>query len=90
MRRTTISLPDDLAQLIEEEARRRRASVSEVIRESVTTVLIKSRRKLPFAAICDDQDMVHGAAMEEALEGWADDIARSSRQRTPARRRKSR
>jgi predicted transcriptional regulator len=52
MRRTTISLPEDLAQDIEREARRRRVSLSEVARDALREHL--DRRAvggLPFIGI---------------------------------------
>lgn len=53
MKRTTISLPDDLAGAIEREARRRRAPVSQVIRETLESQLGRSsgERRIPFAAV---------------------------------------
>ena len=53
MKRTTISLPDDLALAVEREARRRRVSVSEVARQAIAehVGLTTERRPLPFAAL---------------------------------------
>jgi Arc/MetJ-type ribon-helix-helix transcriptional regulator len=52
MRRTTISLPDDLADAVEREARRRRTSVSNVVREAVTAQFAREQpRRLTFAAV---------------------------------------
>lgn len=54
MKRTTISLPDDLAVATEREARRRRVSVSEVARQALAEHLglnDVARRPLPFAAL---------------------------------------
>jgi predicted transcriptional regulator len=53
MTRTTISLPDDLATLLEREARRRETSVSDIVRRAVAAFLGASgdRLGLPFAAL---------------------------------------
>jgi metal-responsive CopG/Arc/MetJ family transcriptional regulator len=53
MKRTTISLPEDLAAALEREARRRGIPVSQVAREALEARLGRStgRRKLPFAAL---------------------------------------
>ena len=50
MKRTTISLPDDLAGFVEREARRRGASVSEIVRMALTSHFnLGDTRDLPFA-----------------------------------------
>jgi predicted transcriptional regulator len=51
MKRTTISMPDELASAVEREARRRALSVSEVAREALAAHLglAGGRRVLPFA-----------------------------------------
>ena len=52
MRRTTISLPDELAAALEREARRRRTPVSQIVRESIEQRLGRhGARELPFAAL---------------------------------------
>ena len=54
MKRTTISLPDDLAAAVEREARRRRVPVSQVAREAFRERYggaRSGRRDLPFAAL---------------------------------------
>ena len=54
MKRTTISLPDDLAAALYREARRRRVSLSQVAREALEISLHRTstaRRELPFAAL---------------------------------------
>ena len=81
MTRITISLPEDTALLVRQEAGRRGTSVSEVIRDSVVQALVGSgRRTLPFAAICDDSELPPGADLETALaESWPDDLDRSRR-----------
>ena len=51
MKRTTISMPDDLALAVEREARRRATSVSEVAREALATHLglAGTAKPIPFA-----------------------------------------
>ena len=61
MKRTTVSLPDDIAKILEFESRRRRISVSEVVRQALIAHLKLSNgqpRAIPFIGIgdsgCDD------------------------------------
>ena len=52
MKRTTISLPDDLAVVIEREARRRSVSVSEIVRQALAAHVGIGEggvREIPFA-----------------------------------------
>lgn len=50
MRRTTISIPEELAQAAEREARRRSSSVSEIAREALAAHLgLTGGAALPFA-----------------------------------------
>lgn len=83
MRRITISLPDDLDDLLRDEARRRSRSVSEVVRKLVARSLLgteKEPREIPFAGIMDDPDMVQSDQIEEFLEEtWTDAIDRHRR-----------
>jgi Arc/MetJ-type ribon-helix-helix transcriptional regulator len=53
MKRTTITLPEELAGALEREARRRRVSVSQVTREALAAQLglAGEPRSLPFAAL---------------------------------------
>jgi len=53
MKRTTVSLPDELAAAVEREARRRRVPVSQIAREALEERLGRTpgRRELPFAAL---------------------------------------
>jgi predicted transcriptional regulator len=51
MKRTTISLPDDLAAALEREAGRRRVPVSQVAREAIEDRLGRGPRRLPFVAL---------------------------------------
>lgn len=53
MKRTTISLPDELAAAVEREARRRRVPVSQIAREALEARLGRSsgKRQLAFAGL---------------------------------------
>ena len=53
MTRTTVSLPDDLATLLDREARRRETSASDIVRRALESFLGASdrHRELPFAAL---------------------------------------
>jgi hypothetical protein len=54
MKRTTISLPDDLAAALEREAQRHRVPVSEIARQALESRLGRTstgRRKIPFASL---------------------------------------
>jgi ribbon-helix-helix CopG family protein len=81
MKRTTISLPDDLAGCVEREAARRRTSVSEVVRTALVDHLgLNKPREMPFIGIFDgDGEYPQAADLEDWLrDHWADDIARDS------------
>ena len=83
MTRTTISLPEDLADLLRDEARRRSTSVSEVVRKLVAQSLLGTEhkpREIPFAGIMDDPGMVQSDQVEDFLdETWSDAIDRDRR-----------
>jgi predicted transcriptional regulator len=54
MKRTTISLPDEIASALQREARRRDVSISEVTRQALLAYLglaASTPRALPFAAL---------------------------------------
>ena len=72
MRRTTVSLPDELADALEREARRRSLPVSAVAREALTNYLgigpAGARRELPFAAIGHSGRNTTARDMEGLLE----------------------
>jgi hypothetical protein len=80
MKRTTITLPEDLAELLDAEARRRDTSVSEVVRQCIVISLTGAPdrpRALPFAALFDDPEMVPAERMDELLKAkWPDDLDR--------------
>jgi Arc/MetJ-type ribon-helix-helix transcriptional regulator len=79
MKRTTISLPDDVAAALQREASRRRTSVSEVVRLALATHLKHPQeRVLPFEAL-GDSGSKHNTArdMEEILaREWSEAIDR--------------
>ena len=80
MKRATITLPDDLAEMVDREARRRQTSFSEVVRQFITEGLAgteKKPREIPWAGLFHDPDMVPAERMDEELAGhWADDLDR--------------
>lgn len=80
MKRTTITLTDDLAELLALEARRRQSNVSEVIRRLIADGLGRSEskpREIPWAGLFDDPGAPSGESLTEVLaERWADDIDR--------------
>ena len=82
MKRITISLPDDLSDLLDTEARDRHTSVSEVVRQAIVLGLSgpPAGREVPFAGLFHDPGMVSGADLEAELAGsWADDLDRDRR-----------
>jgi len=76
----TIILPDDLADLVEGEARRRQTSFSEVVRLFILQGLSGSKekaREIPWAGLFHDPDMIPAERLEEELAAhWVDDIDR--------------
>ena len=76
MKRTTISLSDELAATVEREARRRRTSISEVVRCAIVEQLGLNRpREIPFAGIAHSGHGNLASDMEEILANeWADAI----------------
>ena len=83
MKRTTITLSDELAELVEREARRQRASVSEIIRRLLSQAIIGTEerpRQIPWAGIVNDPSLVHGKDIDGELDReWSDDIDRDRR-----------
>jgi predicted transcriptional regulator len=76
MRRTTISLPDELADALQREARRRSLPASAIARDALRDYLGIGRadetRELPFAAVGRSGRKTTGRDMEELLEQeWA-------------------
>ena len=76
MKRTTISLPDELAAALEREARRRRVPVSQVAREALEAHLGRGAggRDLSFKAIGRSGHRTTARDIEEILaDEWAID-----------------
>ena len=75
MKRTTISMPDDLAAALEREARRRNVSVSQIAREAIETRLGRGvRRRIPFASLGRSGHHTTAQDIEEILEAeWGRD-----------------
>jgi hypothetical protein len=79
MKRTTVSMPDDLAQAVEREARRRDISTSEVVRVALIAHLGvgTKRRPLPFANLGHSGRGDTASRTEELLaEEWTLDSHR--------------
>jgi DNA-binding IclR family transcriptional regulator len=77
MKRTTISLPDELAAALEREARRRRVAVSQVAREAIEARLgraVSDRRRVPFAALGRSGHRTTARDIEDILQAeWGRD-----------------
>jgi hypothetical protein len=70
MKRTTLSLPDDLADALAREARRRSTSASAVARDALARhlhLVPTEARALPFAALGRSGHRSTGRDMEELL-----------------------
>lgn len=84
MRRITISLPDELADILSDEARRCRRSVSEVAREALIARLgmdTSRPREIPFAGVGASKRGDLTERLDERLgEIWAEKRARIQRQ----------
>jgi Arc/MetJ-type ribon-helix-helix transcriptional regulator len=79
MKRTTVSLPDELARALDREAQRRRTSASEVTREALAQHLGMSEdgpRELAFAAVGHSGQQTVARDMERLLEQEWDDLRR--------------
>lgn len=72
MKRTTISLPDDLAAALDREAHRRAVPVSAVARDALATHLgfrsVDDKRPLPFAGVGRSGRRTTARDMEKLLE----------------------
>jgi Arc/MetJ-type ribon-helix-helix transcriptional regulator len=75
MKRTTVTLPDELAGALEREARRRRVSVSQVTREALTAhfgLAGEKPRALPVATLGASGHRTTARDLEEILAAeWA-------------------
>lgn len=70
MKRTTVTLPDELAIAVEREAHRRRLSVSQIAREALAAHLGlagEQPRQLPFAALGASGKRTTARDLEELL-----------------------
>ena len=79
MKRTTVSLPDDVAASLAREARRRNRSASDITREALVKHLglaAGEPRELPFAAVGRSGHRSTAREMEELLAREWDDAAR--------------
>ena len=80
MKRATITLPDELAELVDREAVRRQTSFSEVVRQYIVQGLSGSEerpREIPWAGLFHDPDMIPAERLDEELaKHWADDLDR--------------
>ena len=79
MKRTTLSLPDDLAQALAREARRRSTSASAIARDALAKhlhLVPGDARLLPFAALGHSGHTTTARDMEQLLESEWDDDAR--------------
>jgi Arc/MetJ-type ribon-helix-helix transcriptional regulator len=79
MKRTTVSLPDDLAAALAREARRRNQSASEITRDALAQHLgmaAGERRDVPFAAVGRSGHRHTARDMEELLAREWDDHVR--------------
>ena len=78
MKRTTVSLPDDLALALAREARRRNLSASEITRDALAAHLglaVGKPRDVPFAAVGRSGHHSTAREMEELLaREWDDDV----------------
>jgi hypothetical protein len=83
MKRATIALPDELAELVDREAVRRQTSFSEVVRQYIVEGLSGSEakpREIPWAGLFHDPTMVPAERLDEELaKRWADDLDRDRR-----------
>lgn len=81
MKRTSLSLPDDLADALAREARRRNRSASAIARDALARHLgltADEPRRLPFAALGRSGHRNTGRDMEALLAAEWDDEARGS------------
>lgn len=80
MKRTTISLPDDVATALAREARRRHRSVSAIARDALAGhlgLVAGPQRELPFADLGRSGHRTTARDMEELIaREWDDDEAR--------------
>lgn len=77
MRRTTITLSEELGQLVEDEARRTETSVSAVVRRALELRFYPAGgREIGFAGICNRPDLPPARSLDEALGEWEHELDR--------------
>lgn len=80
MKRTTVTLPDELALAVDREARRRRLSVSQIAREALAAHLGlagEEPRQLPFVALGSSGHRTTARDFEDILAAeWTRDRGR--------------
>jgi hypothetical protein len=92
MKRTTLYLPDDLADALMREAHRRSTSASAIARDALTRhlhIVPTEACPLPFAAIGRSGQRTTAWDMEDLLAHEWDELARDRPRPTQARRLKS-
>lgn len=82
MKRTTVSLPDDLAWRLEQEAKQHETSASEIVRQALTRhfgIAPDAPRRLPFASLGHYEGRYRARDMEQILEDeWRSHRTRDS------------
>jgi len=80
MKRVTIVLPDELAELVDREALRRQTSFSKVVQQLILQSLSgagETSREIPWSGLFHDQGMGPAEHLDEKLAAdWADDLDR--------------
>lgn len=83
MKRATITIPDDLAELVDREAVRRQTSFSEVVRQFIVQGLSgagEKPREIPWAGLVNDPSLAPAERLDEELaKHWAHDLDRDRR-----------
>jgi metal-responsive CopG/Arc/MetJ family transcriptional regulator len=80
VKRITITLPEEVEELVRYEAERQGSTISEIIREAVVSYLTDtSPREVPWAGMVDDPTMTAASQLEETLRSWPDAVHRRRR-----------
>lgn len=80
MKRTTITLTEELAARLGRDAHQKRTSSSEIVRRALEQYfgLTNGKREIPFAGIARSREPIDASKVHEMLaESWADDIQKS-------------
>lgn len=75
MKRTTVTLPEALAETLEREAYRRRTSVSHVVRETLERAFASAGQPLPWRGLVTDGSRPARDMDEELANSWGRSIA---------------